>query len=194
MAKKTLIRNERPHEVKLGERDKVAQSHKVDAAPVPVASTPKAARTLSVPASEVLADLPQDPPSPPKAILRRKTRAGAGQAAPDEAPAPSKRQTAAKTRGKAAAIPTAAPASKAKKAAKTTPKTRKPAPSRAPAASPEPAEPAGPLLPAWVPADRLWEDDSAVAQRLQALLQRNARLNEQLQRLQQGAPLKGFQP
>lgn len=51
-----------------------------------------------------------------------------------------------------------------------------------------------PRLPARVPADRLWEDNSVVMQRLQALQEHNARLTEQLQRLQSPASLKGFQP
>ena len=41
-----------------------------------------------------------------------------------------------------------------------------------------------PRLPARVPADGLWEADSTVMQSLQALVDRNAQLSEQLERLQ----------
>ena len=117
MATKTLIRNERPHEVKLGQGDQVAQSHRVDA-------------------QELQTLLP-----PPR---KSAARAGVQTSAPEAA-----------------------------------------ASAQAPAA-------AKPKLPARVPADRLWEDDSVVAQRLNALLQHNARLAEQLQRLQSPARSKGI--
>lgn len=124
MARKTLIRNERPHEVKLGDGDHLAQSHKVDAQEVT--------------------------PIPP-AI--RKPAAGHT----ETATAPPARKRASR-----------------------------------PASTPSKTE--APKLPARVPADRLWEDDSAVMQRLNALLQQNARLAEQLQRIQHPAHPKGFQP
>lgn len=54
--------------------------------------------------------------------------------------------------------------------------------------------PPSPRLPARVPADGLWESDSAVMQRLQALVERNAQLSEQLQRLQNTSPSKGYKP
>ena len=54
--------------------------------------------------------------------------------------------------------------------------------------------PPSPRLPARVPADGLWETDSPVQQRLQALLQRNAQLSEQLQRLQSQPVPKGHKP
>lgn len=91
-----------------------------------------------------------------------------------------------------APAPAAAPAASAAPARKkarlgSTDKSAEATPKRKPAAS-------KPKLPARVPADRLWEDDSAVMQRLQALQQHNARLTEQLQKLQHPAPQKGFQP
>lgn len=54
--------------------------------------------------------------------------------------------------------------------------------------------PPSPRLPARVPADGLWETDSPVQQRLQALLQRNAQLSEQMQRLQSQPAPKGHKP
>ena len=99
----------------------------------------------------------------------------------------SPRSTARKAPATAAAPATSAPPARKKARlsnnSKSTPTTAK----RKPAAS-------KPKLPARVPADRLWEDDSAVMQRLQALQQQNARLTEQLQKLQHPAAQKGFQP
>jgi hypothetical protein len=54
--------------------------------------------------------------------------------------------------------------------------------------------PLSPRLPAFVPADGLWEEDSAVMLRLQALIQRNAQLSEQLQRIQNHPAPKGREP
>lgn len=54
--------------------------------------------------------------------------------------------------------------------------------------------PPSPRLPAHVPADGLWEVDSTVMQRLQALIQHNAQLSEQLQRLQNNPLPKGYKP
>ncbi len=103
---------------------------------------------------------------------------------PAEAPPPSIRKpvasgTKAAPRKTAGATPAASTPAKAR---------RKP---RAGAAKAAPAAPV-PMLPARVPADRLWEDNSAVMQRLQALQQENARLSEQLQRIQHAAHSKGF--
>lgn len=141
MATKTLIRNERPHEVKLGQGDQLAQSPKVDAQelqiPPPLARKSTARTDAQKAASEAAASAP------------RKARADTG---------------AAPRRKRATAAPAEAPAA------------------------------AKPKLPARVPADRLWEDDSVVAQRLNALLQHNARLAEQLQRLQSPARSKGIAP
>ncbi len=69
-------------------------------------------------------------------------------------------------------------------------------PSKAPRPRRESAEKAAPRprLPAFVPADGLWEADSTVMQRLQALNQRNAQLSEQLQRIQNHPVPKGREP
>ena len=139
MATKTLIRNERPHEVKLGQGDQVAQSHRVDAQEL---QTPLPPPRKSAARAGVQTSAPEAAASAP-----RKTRADTGAA-------PRRKRTTAAT-------------------------------AQAPAA-------AKPKLPARVPADRLWEDDSVVAQRLNALLQHNARLAEQLQRLQSPARSKGI--
>lgn len=63
-----------------------------------------------------------------------------------------------------------------------------------PAAKPAIKKAPSPRLPARVPADGLWETDSAVQQRLQALMERNAQLAEQLQRIQSNALPKGYKP
>ena len=72
------------------------------------------------------------------------------------------------------------------------------APAKTPKATRSPRDAAakapGPRLPAFVPADGLWEADSAVMQRLQALAQRNAQLSEQLQRIQNNPLPKGREP
>ena len=63
-----------------------------------------------------------------------------------------------------------------------------------PAAKPAVKKAPSPRLPARVPADGLWESDSAVQQRLQALMERNAQLAEQLQKIQSNALPKGYKP
>jgi hypothetical protein len=68
-----------------------------------------------------------------------------------------------------------------------------PARKRSSKAVPPPKAPS-PRLPAKVPADGLWEADSAVMQRLQALVAHNAQLSEQLQRLQNTPVSKGYKP
>lgn len=140
MAPKTLIRNDRPHEVKLGQGDQVAQSHKADAQGMEI----------------------------PPALIRKTSSRAAAQTPPPEAPASAPR----KARSDTGAAP------RRKRAA----------------AAPEAPAAAKPKLPARVPADRLWEEDSIVAQRLNALLQHNARLAEQLQRLQSPVRSKGIAP
>ena len=89
----------------------------------------------------------------------------------------------AAARGKASLVSDKAP-SQAKK------------PSKAPRPQRERTEKAAPSprLPAFVPADGLWEADSTVMQRLQALNQRNAQLSEQLQRIQNHPVPKGREP
>lgn len=126
MARKTLIRNDRPHEVRIDNDPQLAQSQK----------------------SELAEPLEM------------------------KGPAPTARQRAK---------PTAAESS----AKNNTP--RKQGATAARKATP-------PKLPARIPADRLWEDGSAVMQRLGALQEQNARLAEQLQRLQSPVRLKGLQP
>lgn len=165
MAKNTLIRNDKPHEVKLDGKSKVAQSRKADTA------------VVSLPPKDTATDA-QVPETPiPKRL--RPSKAPAKAAAKKEAP------RAAKATGSAAAR-----TASLKKGASDKPA----AAARQRSATPKPAAPATPRLPARVPADGLWEADSSVMQRLNALVERNARLSEQIQRLQQGAPLKGFQP
>ncbi len=150
MARKTIIRNDRPHEVKVGNDPHLAQSPK---------SAPKA--DVAIPAS-----------------IRKSASAATGAATrkPTEANAEPKRSTAAR------------------KKARPAPREEAPAPAVRKRAAAVPRTPAPPKLPARVPADRLWEDDSAILQRLGALQEQNARLAEQLQRLQSPARLKGFQP
>jgi len=142
MANKTLIRNERPHEVTLGQGEQVAQSRKIDAQaldiPPPIARKTSARSRSQAPATKARADAPLQGSSDAGTTRRRKEPRAAG---PQAAP------TQAKTQ-----------------------------------------------LPARVPANRLWEDDSEVAQRLNDLLQRNARLAEQLQRLPSSVRSKGEQP
>ena len=102
----------------------------------------------------------------------------------------------AKTPARKKASPPAAPAVRA---AKKTP-AKSPSPAAAKTAKPavkpavKKATTPSPRLPARVPADGLWEADSAVNQRLQALIERNAQLSEQLQRIQSNALPKGYKP
>ena len=63
-----------------------------------------------------------------------------------------------------------------------------------PAARGAQSKASSPRLPAFVPANGLWEEDSVVMQRLQALMQRNAQLAEQLQRIQNNPLPKGREP
>lgn len=111
-------------------------------------------------------ETPVELPAAPPPSIRKPTAAG-------------KRAAPRKTTGSTAATPPATAPAKTR---------RKP---RAAAAKAAPAAPV-PQLPARVPADRLWEDDSVVMQRLQTLQQENARLSEQLQRIQHPALSKGF--
>lgn len=75
------------------------------------------------------------------------------------------------------------------------PAEQRPAPARKRSSKSESTSKApSPRLPAKVPADGLWEADSAVMQRLQALVAHNAQLSEQLQRLQSTPLSKGYKP
>ena len=158
MAKNTLIRTDKPHEVKLSGKSKVAQSPKVDAAAIDLPPNPTPQdRTPSEAA-----------PAPKrvrvgKTAARPEKKAGATSAAKTQTPRAA-RSAAGKARPGAAQPGTARQRSSA-----TSAKTAPP--------------PATPRLPARVPADGLWEADSAIMQRLNALLERNARLSEQIQRL-----------
>lgn len=169
MAKNTLIRNDKPHEVKLDSKGKIAQSPKVDAAAVSLPAQPA----------------PTDAPAAEMPIPKRLR--------PSKAPAKAPAKAAAKKEAPRAAKATGS--SPGRKAAPKKGAADKPsAAARQRNTAPQAAAPATPRLPARVPADGLWEADSSVMQRLNALVERNARLSEQIQRLQQGAPLKGFQP
>ena len=98
---------------------------------------------------------------------------------------------------KKAISPAAAGVRPAKKAAAQSPSpvaAKKAKPAAKPVAKPAVKKAPSPRLPARVPADGLWETDSAVQQRLQALMERNAQLAEQLQRIQSNALPKGYKP
>lgn len=98
---------------------------------------------------------------------------------------------------KKAISPAAAGVRPAKKAAAQSPSpvaAKKAKPAAKPAIKPAIKKAPSPRLPARVPADGLWETDSAVQQRLQALMERNAQLAEQLQRIQSNALPKGYKP
>ena len=168
MATKTLIRSKKPHEVKLVDGTQLAQSQQ-----------PLAGEEVPVPALI----------RKPSASSSRRNTSTAGA----KAPAAASTKAAARKKTSVAATPaTRAPKkvalkSPAKDAAKTTAKP-------AAKASVKKAAPPSPRLPARVPADGLWEADSAVNQRLQALIERNAQLSEQLQRIQSNALPKGYKP
>ena len=168
MATKTLIRSKKPHEVKLVDGTQLAQSQQPLAGEeVPV---PALIRKPSAGASRRTATVASGKAATAKTPARKKTSS-----APVSTAAPAVR-TAKKTTGKTPA----APAVKASK------------PSAKPVA--KKAAVPSPRLPARVPADGLWEADSAVQQRLQALIERNAQLSEQLQRIQSNALPKGYKP
>ena len=167
MATKTLIRSKKPHEVKLVDGTQLAQSQQ-----------PLAGEEVPVPALIRKAG--------GGSSSRRTATVASTKAAAGNAKAPARKKVSA-------------PATPAVRAAKKTPaksaspavgKTAKPAakPAAKKAATPSPR------LPARVPADGLWEADSAVNQRLQALIERNAQLSEQLQRIQSNALPKGYKP
>lgn len=167
MATKTLIRSKKPHEVKLVDGTQLAQSQQ-----------PLAGEEVPVPALIRKAS--------GGSSTRRTAAVASTKAAAGNAKAPARKKVSA-------------PAAPAVRAAKKTP-AKSPSPAAAKTAKPA-AKPAAkkaatpsPRLPARVPADGLWEADSAVNQRLQALIERNAQLSEQLQRIQSNALPKGYKP
>ena len=169
MATKTLIRSKKPHEVKLVDGTQLAQSQQPLAGEeVPVPALIRKASATSAASSRRSAKVAGTPASAAgstKAAVRKK---------PSVAAAPAARSPKK-----------AAPKAPAKDAAKAATK---------PAAKPAAKKVPSPRLPARVPADGLWETDSAVNQRLQALIERNAQLSEQLQRIQSNALPKGYKP
>lgn len=168
MASKTLIRSKKPHEVKLVDGTQLAQSQQ-----------PLAGDEVPVPA------------------LIRKPSTGANRRSASVA-SPKAAGGASKTPARKKAGPAAAPLVQA--SPKTAAKTTRPVAAKRPLAVAKPASPTvtkkppTPRLPAHVPADGLWEANSAVQQRLQALMERNAQLSEQLQRIQSNALPKGYKP
>lgn len=162
MAPKTLIRNKTPHEVVLPKKSKVAQSPQAAHPDTPAEVPPLIRKTTG---------------------KRRVQETETSTAAPAVAKAPARK--------KASPAPTEpAPLPPARKRA--SPKSRARTAPEKPQAQQPPAEAKpSPRLPAFVPADKLWEPNSAVAQRLKALLDRNAQLTEQLQRLQNSPLSKG---
>jgi len=181
MATKTLIRSKRQHEVRLEEGSQIARSQQQQAS---------------------------GDAAPPVPVSIRKTSAAAGSrrtARAEPAPAAQVSETAAPTRparkkvgttARQTPLPPASPApAKVVKTVKAAPAAaHKPAVKKPAAAAAQPVQRPSPRLPARVPADGLWEADSAVMQRLQSLIERNAQLSEQLQRLQSNTPLKGSTP
>lgn len=166
MATKTLIRNKKKHQVALEEGSQLAQSAHGGEAGTPV-------------------------PAPPP----RKTSAGkrpppAAVSAPEAKASPAAGKTSARMRpAPTVPVAAAAPAPARKRAHAGSASATGPR-----ASAQAPARQAAPRLPARVPADGLWEADSAVMQRLQALVERNAQLAEQLQGLQPSRMSKGDTP
>jgi len=168
MATKTLIRSKKPHEVKLVDGTQLAQSQQ-----------PLAGEEVPVPA-----------------LIRKAGSSTGSRRAATVANSKTVATASAKTPPrKKAASPTVPVVRAAKKAAAKSPSPAAAKPAK-PAAKPvaKKAATPSPRLPARVPADGLWEADSAVNQRLQALIERNAQLSEQLQRIQSNALPKGYKP
>lgn len=168
MATKTLIRSKKPHEVKLVDGTQLAQSQQ-----------PVAGEEVPVPA------------------LIRKTSGSTGSRRSTTV-ANSKLTAAASAKAPARKKASPPTASTVRAAKKTPAKSASPAAAKTAKPATKPAAkkvaPPSPRLPARVPADGLWEADSAVNQRLQALIERNAQLSEQLQRIQSNALPKGYKP
>lgn len=167
MATKTLIRSKKKHEVQLKEGSHLAQSQQAPTA--------------------------DEPPVP--ALIRKTNRIRRTSDTPDlrTGSVPSIKTAVTKTTSvKAVSAKTSSARGKsdtaeARRAAAVDPRKRS-----SPAQADKKA--VSPRLPARVPADSLWEADSAVMQRLQALMQRNGQLSEQLQRLQSPSQPKGYKP
>lgn len=151
MAKQTVIRSKKKHEVALPEGGHLATS------------TPAHAGSEAPVTGEM-------PTLPPSIVLRHE----------GDSPEPV-RVPVSKAKAKTPARKAAAPAAK-----RSAPRKR----SQPSAPAPE-TTPPSPRLPARVPADSLWEADSDVMRRLQALTQRNAQLSEQMQRLRTPSLPKG---
>ena len=149
MAKQTVIRSKKQHEIALPEGGHVATS------------TPAHAGSEAPVTGEM-------PALPPSIVLRHD----------GDSPEP---VTVPVAKAKTPARKTAAPVAK-----RSAPRKR----SHPPVQAQDPTPPS-PRLPARVPADSLWEADSSVMQRLQALTQRNAQLSEQMQRLRNPSLPKG---
>jgi len=149
MAKQTVIRSKKQHEVALPEGGHVATS------------TPAHAGSEAPVTGEM-------PALPPSIVLRH----DGGSPEPVTVPV---------AKAKTPARKTATPAAK-----RSAPRKRSQPPAQA-----QDTPPPSPRLPARVPADSLWEADSSVMQRLQALTQRNAQLSEQMQRLRNPSLPKG---
>lgn len=167
MATKTLIRSKKKHQVALEEGSQLAQSAHGGEAGTPVPTPPVRKASAGK----------RSAPGPSPAPVTKASPV-TGKASPRARPAPV-----------APAEPAPAPARKRGHSASTaaTPATTRANPSTE-------GKRSAPRLPARVPADGLWEADSAVMQRLQALVERNAQLAEQLQGLQPSRMPKGDTP
>lgn len=124
------------------------------------------------------APLPDEPPVPP--LIRKTVRARRAGQTPEDSPSGTSPAKTSATRKKP-------DAPEARRTVSTDPRKRG-------SQTRVEKKPASPRLPARVPADGLWESDSAIMQRMQALIQRNSQLSEQLQRLQSPSLSKGYKP
>lgn len=180
MASKTVIRSsQREHAVQLDASGKTAKRRQATTEGDVAAPVPASIRKASAPAAapDAGSRKVRSPRATPAA-----TAASTALAAPaSKPPARSKARVGKAESTQTVQVPAAS-----------TPRTPAPARKR-PAAKVTPPD-TRPRLPAHVPADGLWEADSAIARRLQSLMERNAQLGEQLQRLQGKTPLKGHTP
>ncbi len=219
MKKSTILRNDSPHTVTVREGTHVAE-HKPRKANVvqeaedltdhrqKIDALTQSPNTPDPVTADAARPARQARPSPLKASVQTKSKTSAPKVAPvvpEPAPAIVKNKPSAKTQGKAKPIapaaPVTAPLQAPQKSAKpkpgvSAPTAKKAAPRKAPTPAGTPkaqaavAQTAQPVLDDAL----LWEQDSPVLARLAQLKNRNAALEEQLQRLKSPLPVRGKKP
>lgn len=164
MKKSTLVRNDKPHAVKMAEGANVAQRKNTKKTSAPEAPAPTPINLQKIAPVKTPQTTPLAPPPAPIKPVRAKARLRAE-------PAP----------------PPVSPVAKPKAPAKASVKPRAKAAPATPPATPPAAPPAAPPEPVWV-------QDNPIKSRIDKLKVRNAQLTEQIERLQNASTARGKRP